>query len=419
MSKVKYINTPIKKIGRVITGKTPSTQCREYYGDGYMFITPVELHDGYNIQTSEKHITDLGLESIKTNSLEGTSVLVGCIGWDMGNVAICCEKCATNQQINSITDFKSEYNPYYIYYWLLRKKDYLFSIASVTRTPILSKSLFEEVIIPVPSRPIQDDIVNVLKSIDSKIEINKRICSELESMAKTLYDYWFLQFDFPDGNGRPYRTSGGEMVWNEQLKREIPKGWAVGKIGQLGSIVSGGTPTTTCADYYCDNGFAWITPNDLSGNGEKMFVSHGERDITQAGIDGSSAVLMPKHSVLLSTRAPIGYLAISDNEVSTNQGFKSIIPNAGYHEYYIYYLLKRNIPAISQQGVGTTFKEVSKETLSDFKLPLPPKPIANEFANAVSSLCENRCVLEKENEELTKLRDWLLPMLMNGQARVE
>ena len=329
MSKVKYINTPIKKIGRVITGKTPSTQCREYYGDGYMFITPVELHDGYNIQTSEKHITDLGLESIKTNSLEGTSVLVGCIGWDMGNVAICCEKCATNQQINSITDFKSEYNPYYIYYWLLRKKDYLFSIASVTRTPILSKSLFEEVIIPVPSRPIQDDIVNVLKSIDSKIEINKRICSELESMAKTLYDYWFLQFDFPDGNGRPYRTSGGEMVWNEQLKREIPKGWAVGKIGQLGSIVSGGTPTTTCADYYCDNGFAWITPNDLSGNGEKMFVSHGERDITQAGIDGSSAVLMPKHSVLLSTRAPIGYLAISDNEVSTNQGFKSIIPNAG------------------------------------------------------------------------------------------
>ena len=136
MSKVKYINTPIKKIGRVITGKTPSTQCREYYGDGYMFITPVELHDGYNIQTSEKHITDLGLESIKTNSLEGTSVLVGCIGWDMGNVAICCEKCATNQQINSITDFKSEYNPYYIYYWLLRKKDYLFSIASVTRTPI-------------------------------------------------------------------------------------------------------------------------------------------------------------------------------------------------------------------------------------------------------------------------------------------
>ena len=209
------------------------------------------------------------------------------------------------------------------------------------------------------------------------------------------------------------------MVWNGQLKRRLPKGWTVGKIGQLGSIVSGGTPTTTCADYYCDNGFAWITPNDLSGNDEKMFVDHGERDVTQAGIDSSSAVLMPKHSVLLSTRAPIGYLAISGNEVCTNQGFKSIIPDAGYHEYYIYYLLKRNIPAISRQGVGTTFKEVSKETLSDFKLLLPPKPIANEFANTVSSLCENRCVLEKENEELTKLRDWLLPMLMNGQARVK
>ena len=209
------------------------------------------------------------------------------------------------------------------------------------------------------------------------------------------------------------------MVWNEQLKREIPERWEIGRIGQLGSIVSGGTPTTSCADYYCDKGFAWITPNDLSGNEDKMFVCHGERDITQSGIDNSSAVLMPKHSVLLSTRAPIGYLAIADNELCTNQGFKSIIPDAGYHEYYIYYLLKRNIPAISQQGVGTTFKEVSKETLSNFGLLLPPKHVANEFADAISSLCENRRALEKENQELTELRDWLLPMLMNGQARVE
>lgn len=309
----------------------------------------------------------------------------------------------------------------YLYYWFLLagKNGWLNRYFTETTIKHLPGDSLKDVEIDLIDLPLQKGIADVLSSLDDKIRHNNRICRELEAMAKTLYDYWFAQFDFPDENGKPYRTSGGEMVWNEQLKREIPKGWTVGKIGQLGSIVSGGTPTTTCADYYCDNGFAWITPNDLSGNGEKMFVSHGERDVTQAGIDSSSAVLMPKHSVLLSTRAPIGYLAISDNEVCTNQGFKSIIPDAGYHEYYIYYLLKRNIPAISRQGVGTTFKEVSKETLSDFKLPLPPKPIANEFANAVSSLCENRCILEKENQELTKLRDWLLPMLMNGQARVE
>ena len=239
MSKVEYKNTHIKDIGRVVTGKTPETKKAEFYGDGYMFITPTELHDGYNIQVSEKYITELGLQSIKSNCIEETSVMVGCIGWDMGNVAICHRKCATNQQINSITDFNPKYNPFYTYYWLLTKKDYLFTIASVTRTPILSKSTFEEIVIPMPDRSIQDNVVGILKSIDDKIENNKRICFELEAMAKTIYDYWFVQFDFPDENGKPYHTSGGEMVWNEQLKREIPKGGEVTNIGNLTTVVTG------------------------------------------------------------------------------------------------------------------------------------------------------------------------------------
>lgn len=149
-----------------------------------------------------------------------------------------------------------------------------------------------------------------------------------------------------------------------------------------------------------------------------MFLQHIIYS-TQSGLDNSSAVLMPKHSVLLSTRAPIGYLAISSNEICTNQGFKSIVPNAGYHEYFIYYLIKRNVPAIAQQGVGTTFKEVSKDTLSNFAVPLPPKSLVNNFAEKVTPLCEKRCILEEENHELKRVRDWLLPMLMNGQARVE
>ena len=291
--------------------------------------------------------------------------------------------------------------------------------AFMTLRASFNEDIFSFLSLYLPEYEDQVKIGDMLYSMEQKIQLNKRICAELEAMAKTLYDYWFTQFDFPNEEGKPYRSSGGEMVWNEQLKQKIPRGWEIGKIGQLGSIVSGGTPTTSCAEYYCDEGIAWITPNDLSGNEDKMFVSHGERDITQSGINNSSAVLMPRHAVLLSTRAPIGYLAIADNEICTNQGFKSIVPDAGYHEYYIYYLLKRNIPAISKQGVGTTFKEVSKETLSNFMLPIPEKHIANSFASSISALCEKRCVLEKESLELMKLRDWLLPMLMNGQARVE
>lgn len=291
--------------------------------------------------------------------------------------------------------------------------------AFMTLRASFNEDIFSFLSLYLPEYKEQVKIGDMLYLMEQKIQLNKSICFELESMAKTLYDYWFVQFDFPDENGRPYRASGGEMVWNPQLKREIPKGWEAGTIGQIGSVISGGTPTTTREDYYCNHGIAWITPNDLSKNEDKMFISHGERDITQSGLDNSSAVLMPKHSVLLSTRAPIGYLAISSNEICTNQGFKSIVPNAGYHEYFIYYLIKRNVLAIAQQGVGTTFKEVSKDTLSNFAVPLPPKSLVNNFAEKVTPLCEKRCILEEENHELKRVRDWLLPMLMNGQARVE
>ena len=310
--------------------------------------------------------------------------------------------------------------PEYLFYALRApfcKKQYSYS--QQTNITNLSQGVLGAVEVPIPDLDTQRKLAKILFALDQKISLNTHICSELESMAKTLYDYWFVQFDFPDENGRPYRASGGEMVWNPQLKREIPKGWEAGTIGQIGSVISGGTPTTTREDYYCNHGIAWITPNDLSKNEDKMFISHGERDITQSGLDNSSAVLMPKHSVLLSTRAPIGYLAISSNEICTNQGFKSIVPNAGYHEYFIYYLIKRNVPAIAQQGVGTTFKEVSKDTLSNFAVPLPPKSLVNNFAEKVTPLCEKRCIVDEENHELKRVRDWLLPMLMNGQARVE
>lgn len=237
-----YTNTPINKIGKVVTGKTPSTSISEYYDGDIMFITPTELHSDYVVTKSEKTISQKGFDSIRSNTISGTSVMVGCIGWDMGNVAVCKETCATNQQINSVTDIAPEYNPMYLYYWLKTKKEYLFSIASVTRTPILSKSTFEEVLVPVPSKKVQDAVSNVLTSIDKKIASNSHINDNLQQMAKTIYDYWFTQFDFPNEDGKPYRSSGGQMVWNDELKREIPVGWSSASIvkNSLSTVIKPG-----------------------------------------------------------------------------------------------------------------------------------------------------------------------------------
>ncbi len=166
----------IKDIGRVVTGKTPLTKVEKYYGGDIMFISPSDLHGDYLIEKSEKTITEEGLKSIESNIIKGISVLTGCIGWDMGNVAMCNSRCATNQQINAITDFNDELvDPKYIYYWLKGKKEYLFSIASVTRTPILSKSVFENIDIPLPSLKVQKKIVKLVSRIDEKIRKNNHI----------------------------------------------------------------------------------------------------------------------------------------------------------------------------------------------------------------------------------------------------
>ena len=407
----------IKDIGHVVTGKTPSTEIDEYYGGNIMFISPSDLHGDYLIEESEKTITEEGLNSIETNSIGGLSVLTGCIGWDMGNVAMCNSRCATNQQINTITRFnESIADPRYVYYWLKGKKDYLFSIASVTRTPILSKSVFEDIDIPIPCLGLQKKVANLLSSIDEKIRINNKINDYLEEMAKTIYDYWFVQFDFPNENGKPYKSFGGKMTWNDKLKTQIPQYWQSGTLSAYGMILSGGTPFTGNLNFYAEEGIAWITPNDLSNNTSNMFISHGERDISLQGLNSSSATLIPPESILLSTRAPIGYIAISMNELTTNQGFKTLVPNNTDNTCFLYYLLKRNIPYLEQMGTGTTFKEVSKDSMEHLLVILPPDNILTQFTQKIKPYMILRKTIEQETKWFISVRDWLLPMLMNGQT---
>ena len=189
-------------------------------------------------------------------------------------------------------------------------------------------------------------------------------------------------------------------------------------MADTGTIVSGGTPSTKNPAYYTENGIAWITPNDLSNNIGNIFISHGERDISKKGVDNSSATLMPPGSILLSTRAPIGYMAISENESCTNQGFKSVVPNKGYGVAYLYLTLLNMMPHIHHLGVGTTFKEVSKDAISSLGVLCPPEAVVNQFCNIADPLLKKCAACQKQNSQLSKLRDWLLPMLMNGQATI-
>ena len=283
--------------------------------------------------------------------------------------------------------------------------------------PQITFDLLSEYAFPVPSLSEQEKIANIIFSLDHKIELNKQINDNLEAMAKQLYNYWFVQFDFPNEEGKPYKSSGGAMVYNERLKREVPIGWEVENLIDFAEIKNGATPSTADEANYGGD-IVWITPKDLSDQQSK-FVYQGERNITKQGFDSCSTSMLPANSVLMSSRAPIGLVSIAKHEVCTNQGFKSFIPKNISDSIYLYYYIKHHIKQIEQIGTGTTFKEVSRDDLCKFPiLTIGAKDIYVQWIELQNGIADKQLALTKEIAALTKQRDELLPLLMNGQATV-
>lgn len=387
-----------------------------------MFITPTELHGGYKISSSEKTLTEAGLESIKTNSIDGISVLVGCIGWDMGNVAMCFEKCATNQQINSITQISEDYSPYFLYYWLSTKKEYLFSISSVTRTPILSKGVFEEIEIPSISRSEQDKIAKVLLVLDKKIKLNSEVNDNLAQQLRLLYDYWFTQFDFPDESGKPYRSSGGQMVWSDDAKKEIPASWNSTKMSDaIEGIRTGLNPRD---NFKLGSGtIKYITVKNLRSDGILDFSGCDTIDETARAIVHRRSDVCTG-DILFASIAPLGRCHLVQElpqDWDINESVFSIRCNkATVTPEYLYMHLQSEafVKESTACSTGSVFKGIRINTLLDSRMLLPPMQVVDKFSQQTKPLFSLQYKLNKEIQALTQLRDWLLPMLMNGQATI-
>lgn len=198
---------------------------------------------------------------------------------------------------------------------------------------------------------------------------------------------------------------------------EVSPEWHDGYLSDLGRIVAGGTPSKDKPEYYCDNGIAWITPKDLSVD-RSVFVSHGENDITDLGYAKSSATKMPKGTVLFSSRAPIGYIAIASNEVTTNQGFKSVIPNENVGTGFMYFLLEHLLPTIENMASGSTFKEISGSAMKVVPTIIPDDSTLKEFNDFCTPILAEVEILEQQSKRLAEQRDILLPKLMCGELDV-
>ena len=413
-------------IGKVITGKTPSTSIAENYACGTIpFYTPEDVAKGVGMMgRNNRFITQTGFEEIASNTITGESVLVGCIGSDMGNVAYSNITCATNQQINSITQFINGVEPLYVYYLLSTMKPYFQKIAGSTTTPILPKSVFEEIEIHLPNINIQKDVVSILYALDHKIELNKQINDNLEEMAKQLYAYWFVQFDFPNEEGKPYKTSGGAMVWNEKLKREIPEGWEVKQLRDIietnrgisyntSSISGGGVPMINLASFNVDGSYKDTGLKSYNGNytQEKILRPFDLVlcNTQQTAIEFSKDIIGKAFLIPDIFDGDI----VSSHHINTIKTEEVLKPYLAYLSN-TYHFHKYATGCCS----GTNILGLDYNSFSQYKLEIPPKFLLKEFRDFIIVIVKRKSLIIKENKLLTKQRDELLPLLMNGQASV-
>lgn len=337
------------------------------------------------------------------NCKKNTVIVIARGAGGCGDVKLTKEDCfLTNLSISVELD-KGICNAKWFYYnHLLNNLSFLNSGSAQPQITIDSLSKY---LIRIPPIIIQRKIAGILSALDSKIENNNKINANLEAQAQALFKSWFV--DFTPFKDQPFVDS--ELG-------PIPQGWKVGKLGDIGEIVGGSTPSKSKPEYYTTHGIAWLTPKDLSTSKAK-FTSRGEIDITDEGYNSTSTKLMPRGSVLFSSRAPIGYLTIAKNEICTNQGFKSLVPNeAGTG--FIYYTLRHLTPQIENRATGSTFKEASATLMRSVETIVPPTSILNKFEELLRPILQFQEKKEEENQRLAALRDTLLPKLMSGEIKL-
>ena len=395
----------LKDIGKVVTGKTPSTKDPLNFISEVPFVTTVDLNNGFNMTHTERFISNKGFNSIFNNTISGISVLVNCIGSDMGNVGITNMTCATNQQINAITNIKGFCNPYYLYYCLILKKDYMRTIAGETAVPILSKSVFENIEIDLPSKDIQDKIVSILSNIDNQIERNNAMTKRLQVLAQTTYSRWFNQFEFPNNEGKPYKSNGGELVYNKELGKEIPIDW---EVKTLGDLIKKVTPNFD----YSSN----LPTIDLSVMPSSSFMLN---ELNESKNFTSNLFAMEKGNILFGSIRPYlkkaGIAPCNGVVAGTVHQYKEI--DKDFYNFALMTMVQDSFFDYALQvATGTKMPVVSSDNLLNYKVPFN-KEIVKKFQdsfNLVGITCN--CVMQ--NQELNKLKEKLLPLLINGQLNI-
>lgn len=376
-------------IAEVVSGATPSTNHPEYYDGTVVWATPKDLSEQHNkyFTKGERNITEQGFKSCSASMIPADNILMSSRA-PIGLLAINTVPCCTNQGFKSLILDHSKCDVDYMYYYLQYHIKEIEALAGGTTFKEVSKASLEKLEIDLPPLSAQKIIGQILSSLDGKILNNNALSSQLESLAKTIYDYWFLQFDFPDENGRPYKSSGGKMVWNEELKREIPEKWSVKRYSDIANTTTGKED----ANFATENGkYAYFTCgsnilkcDEYKFDGKAILIA-GNGDFNVKYYDGKFNAYQRTY-VLMPDERYIGIL---------------------------YQASKRKIEWFKKGSNGSIVKFITKGDIDNIELTIPDDDKLCDPLNSILNFIHHNKI---ENSKLASLRDFLLPMLMNGQV---
>ncbi|MGB0871393.1 MAG: restriction endonuclease subunit S [Flavobacteriales bacterium] len=378
------------------------------------FINGNNLKNGQIIVTSNtNYVTEEEFEKnfIKLNH---NSLLLS-INGTLGSMAFYNDEVIMLGKSAAYLNFKTDINRFYYYYFQLPGvQTYFYNVATGSTIKNLSLKSIQDFEVPIPKENEYKAIAKVLSDLDAKIELNNKINTELEAMAKLIYDYWFVQFDFPDKNGKPYKSSGGKMVFNEELKREIPEGWDAVELSELESnIVTGKTPSTKIEENF-NGDIPFICIGDVRGN---MHITNTELTLSEKGANTQANKYIPEGSICVTCIASPGLVAFATRDSQTNQQLNTVVCEKIENRYFIYFYLLDYFK-FAKAKTGNTFANMNKGDFSSIKVIKPNSEVLIEFSNKLESSVNKVLVNSKQNQKLSELRDWLLPMLMNGQVTV-
>ena len=329
-----------------------------------------------------------------------------------------CSDFVVSTKLMVLRKFNEKVDSSYFYYCLTNQSFlYILQRRAENRIgsfPQITYDLLANYAFPIPPLEEQKRISKIIANIDRKIELNRQINDNLEAMAKQLYDYWFVQFDFPNEEGKPYKSSGGAMVWNDKLKREIPEGWYAENICKIANILSGGTPSKAVDEYWNNGTIPFFGPTDCNGS---VFQIKTADHITQKGLEHCASSLFEEGIVIITARGSIGKLVIVGTPMAMNQSCYALQSKEGEYEY-LYFLTTQLIDCLKAKGSGSVFKSIIASDIEHSTLCIATDNVVSDFCKKVKPMFEKLKANTIEIAELTKQRDELLPLLMNGQATV-